>query len=40
MEKFLLRNDLLYSITNDMHKADIIRRKLIAHPEIGSLTLP
>ncbi|MFA7204968.1 MAG: hypothetical protein WC102_01425 [Saccharofermentanales bacterium] len=39
MEKFLLRNDLLYTIPNDMHKADIIRRKLVAHPEIRFVSL-
>ena len=39
MEKFLLRNDLLYSIPFDMHKADIIRQKLTAHPEIKFVSL-
>ncbi|MHB1452520.1 MAG: type I glutamate--ammonia ligase [Saccharofermentanales bacterium] len=39
MDKFVLRNDLLYTITKDMHSADVIKQRLISHPEIRFVSL-
>ncbi|MHB8962073.1 MAG: glutamine synthetase, partial [Saccharofermentanales bacterium] len=39
MDKFVLRNDLLYTITKDMHSADVIKQRLMSHPEIRFVSL-
>ncbi len=39
MDKFILRNDLLYTLPKDLHQADVVRQKLVSHPEIRFVSL-